>query len=117
MITADNLRSRVTGATWPIKLTLVDVEGALIDITGYTFTLTVDPNESPASSATNLFTASGSIVDAAAGVFQFALTTQQANALVPLAGGAAYWAWVTVTDASGKTDRAKMRLPVTGGPG
>lgn len=119
MITFDggNLRTRVTGATWPIRCTLVDVEGAPIDVTGYTFSLTVDPNENPASSATNLFTRAGTILDAATGLIQFAISSGEAALLVPLANNAAYWAWITVTDAGGKVDRAKMRLPVTGGPG
>ena len=112
-----NLRTRVTGATWPIRCTLTDVEGEVVDITGYTFSLTVDANENPASSATNLFTRAGTIVDAVAGQFLFALSSGEANLLVALAGNAAYWAWITATDAGGKTDRAKMRLPVAGGPG
>ena len=118
IITADNLRPRVTGDTWPIKFTFLDESGAAVDITGYAFTLTVDPNENPASSATNIFTAvAGTIVSATAGSFQFALTAPQAALLVRLANDAAYWAWVKVTDASGKSGTAKMRLPVTGGPG
>jgi hypothetical protein len=120
MITFDggNLRTRVTGATWPIRLVLTDDEtGEAVDITGYTFSLTVDPNENPASSATNLFTRAGTIVDAEGGVFQFALSSGEAALLVPLTGNAAYWAWITVTDASGKSATAKVRLPVAGGPG
>ncbi|HRK46453.1 MAG TPA: hypothetical protein PK324_12560 [Nocardioides sp.] len=112
-----NLRTRITGDTAPIRLTYTDATGAAIDITGYESTLTVDPNENPADASTNLFAVSGAIADASAGLFEYTLTEEQADLLVPLAGNAAYWAWITVIDADGATETVKMRLPVAGGPG
>jgi hypothetical protein len=112
-----NLRTRVTGDTQPIRLTQTDASGNVVDITDYSFRLVVDPNENPESSATNLFEVSGSIVSATGGVFEFALTDEQAALLVRRDGDAAYYAWITVTDASGRSSTARMRLPVAGGPG
>lgn len=47
------------------------VTGAVEDITGYTFTLTVDPSPSPSTAATNLFSVVGVVTDAANGRVEF----------------------------------------------
>lgn len=53
--------------------------GLPINITGYTFTLTVDPAKDPVDATNNLFTLTGTIIDAVAGRVEFAPTTVQAD--------------------------------------
>lgn len=53
--------------------------GAAINITGYTFTLTVDPESAPEDASNNLFSLTGTILDAAAGRVEFAPTALQAD--------------------------------------
>lgn len=50
-----------------------------INLTGYTFLLTIDPNKAPASAATNLYQLTGTIIDAAGGRVEFAPTPSQAD--------------------------------------
>lgn len=52
-----------------------------IDITGYTFVMTLDPEKAPVSSANNLYSLVGTIVDAAAGRVSFAPSALQADQL------------------------------------
>lgn len=52
-----------------------------IDITGYTFLLTLDPEKSPQSNVNNLYQLTGTILDAAAGRVEFAPSISQANLL------------------------------------
>jgi hypothetical protein len=117
MIRIGNLKPRVTGDTAPFKFQLTDASGTPTLIAGFGFTLTVDPNEEPASTATNLFTITGVIDDEDTGLFNFPPTQPEANLLVPLANDRAYWVWLKVTDATGKTETAKGRLPVAAGSG
>jgi hypothetical protein len=53
--------------------------GLPVNITGYSFLLTVDPSPGPGGSATNLFQIVGNIVDAAAGRVEFAPSALQAD--------------------------------------
>ena len=56
--------------------------GALIDITGYTFLLTADPEEDPIDGANNLWQLTGAIIGAGInGKVQFALTSSQTDQL------------------------------------
>jgi hypothetical protein len=66
------------GDTVPWTFTIKS-NGVVVDITGYTFLLTVDPSEEPTTSANNLFQLSGTIVNGPAGLVRFAMTTGQAN--------------------------------------
>jgi hypothetical protein len=43
--------------------TVRDTDNAVVDITGYTFRMTVDPSPSPANADNNLFTVDGVVVD------------------------------------------------------
>lgn len=115
-LTVANLSMRATGDTWPIDLRLTDAEGTAIDISGYTLEMSVNEAENPDDpEGTNLFTITGSIVNASDGRFRFAVSEGNAALLVPLAGGAAYWYDVQVTDGDGAiTTIMKGRLPVTG---
>ncbi len=66
--------TRKRGDTFPIRLTLTD-DGTAVDITGYTFKLTVDsspdPPETTDPSATEIFQVAGVITAAASGQFEF----------------------------------------------
>ena len=53
--------------------------GLPVNITGYTFMLTVDPNKSPEDTSTKLFQIIGNIVDAPAGRVEFAPSALQAD--------------------------------------
>lgn len=53
--------------------------GLPINITGYTFTLTVDPAKDPLNADNNLFSLNGTIVDAVAGRVEFAPSAIQAD--------------------------------------
>jgi hypothetical protein len=53
--------------------------GQPLNITGYTFTLTLDAEKAPAGTATNVYQLTGVIVDAAAGRVEFAPSEAQAN--------------------------------------
>lgn len=53
--------------------------GLPINITGYTFTLTVDPAKDPVDATNNLFQLTGNIVDAVAGRVEFAPSASQAD--------------------------------------
>ena len=51
----------------------------VINITGHTFLLTVDPSEDPTGSGANIFQLTGTFTDAAAGEVKFAPSVAQAN--------------------------------------
>ena len=70
---------RVRGDTYPFIFTVNDSAGSPIDITGYSFLLTVDPEESPTDATNNLFQLTGSIVSGPAGTVEFSLTALQAD--------------------------------------
>lgn len=74
-----------------------EATGLAIDITGYSFVLTVDPSKTPANADNNLFSITGTITDAAGGLVEFAPTVQQANQTP-----GAYWYDVQMTDAAGR---------------
>ena len=71
--------TRKRGDTYAETITITDTRRVPIDITGYTFRLTVDQQEAPVDTSTNLFSVAGTILDAAAGTVEFALTAQQAD--------------------------------------
>lgn len=72
--------TRRRGDTYADEFTVKSATtGLSINITGYTFTLTVDPSKTPADATTNLYALSGTIIDAAAGRVEFAPSAVQAN--------------------------------------
>lgn len=73
---------RKRGDTYADEFTVKSAQTKLpIDITGYTFTLTVDPEKAPATADNNLYQLTGTIVDAPSGRVEFAPTAMQANQL------------------------------------
>jgi len=71
--------TRRRGDTYADLITVTDSTGAPINITGYTFQLTVDPEKAPATAANNLFSITGTILDAIAGTVEFAPSALQAD--------------------------------------
>jgi hypothetical protein len=71
--------------------------GAVVDITGYSFLMTVDPSASPADDTNNLFQLTGTITVAASGKVEFAPTAEQTD-LTP----ATYYHDIQMTDVSGR---------------
>lgn len=67
------------GDTVPFTFSIKDSTGAAVNITGFSFLLTVDPTEDPTTSAGNLFQLTGTITNGPGGVVQFGMTTGQAN--------------------------------------
>ncbi len=55
------------------------VNGAVIDITGFTYVLSVDPDSAPESSSTQLFQLTGSVVDGPNGIVEFAMNASQSD--------------------------------------
>lgn len=88
---------RVRGDTKPIPFILTtDDTGLPVDITGYTFLLSVDTQQNPPDAVTQVFQVAGSIIDAPNGKIQFQLTIGQADQTP-----GTYWYDVQVTEASG----------------
>lgn len=72
--------TRKRGDTYADEITVKSkATGLPINITGYTFTMTLDPAKDPATSANNLYTLTGTIIDAPAGRVEFAPTAMQAD--------------------------------------
>lgn len=70
---------RVRGDTGPFQFVVKDSSGTPIDITGFSFLLTVDPNDIPIDASGNLFDLTGTIIDGPNGVFQFTLDATDAD--------------------------------------
>lgn len=69
------------GDTQPWTFTIKDdqVPPVVVNITGFSYRLTVDPSDEPVDSANNLFTLTGTITDGPNGVVQFAMTSIQSD--------------------------------------
>jgi hypothetical protein len=75
--------SRTKGDTYAEEFTVKDSAGAAIDVTGFSFLLSVDPNPDPSDDTTRLFQITGVLVDAANGRISFAPSALQADQLEP----------------------------------
>lgn len=70
---------RTRGDTYSLTITLKDSDGDPIDITGGSFTLTVDTLENPEDATTLDFSSSGTITNAAGGEVRFDFTAGNAD--------------------------------------
>jgi hypothetical protein len=94
-VTQDICRTR--GDTFPEQFVLSDGSGVAIDITGFTFLLTVDPAPDPTDALANLFQITGSIViPATNGTVEFAPSVMDSDQ-VPNT----YFYDIQMTDAGG----------------
>lgn len=89
--------TRKRGDTYAEEVLVVDSAGAAVDITGYSFTLTVDPSKAPVDSSNNVLSLAGVITDAAGGAVEFAPSDVQAD-ITP----ARYWYDIQMVDAAGR---------------
>lgn len=72
--------TRYRGDTYADVFTLKNAQTKQpLNLTGHTFVMTLDPNKAPTSTATNLYSITGTILDAAAGTVEFAPSSTQAN--------------------------------------
>lgn len=67
------------GDTVPWTFTVKDNAGVPVDITGFSFLLTVDPSPEPTTSTNNLFQLTGTITNPTGGVVRFSMTALQAD--------------------------------------
>jgi hypothetical protein len=67
------------GDTLPWTFTIKDSAGAAVNITGFSFLLTVDPSPEPTTSANNLFQLTGTITFPLSGIVQFEMSSVQAD--------------------------------------
>lgn len=89
--------TRKRGDTYADQFTIKsETTGAAIDITGYSFLLTVDPAKTPADATNNLFQLTGTITDGANGVVEFAPNATQADNV------GSYYYDVQLTDGAGR---------------
>jgi len=70
---------RARGDTFPWTFTILDSAGAAVDITGFSFLLTVDPQEDPPDATGNLFQLVGTIPLGTDGVVRFSMTALEAD--------------------------------------
>jgi hypothetical protein len=70
---------RYRGDTFANVFAIKDANGDPIDITDYTFKLTVNANRTPEGTATQLFQLTGVLVSPSQGTVKFAPTSEQAN--------------------------------------
>ena len=70
---------RRRGDTFVDKFIVKDAAGVVVNITGFSFLLTVDPSPTPTTSGNNLFQLTGVITDAVNGAVEFGPSAGQAN--------------------------------------
>jgi len=75
--TIDYCRSR--GDTYSIEIAIKDSSSVAVDVTGFSFLLTVDPSASPTDALANIYQLTGTIDDAPNGLVSFPVSA--ANAL------------------------------------
>lgn len=72
--------TRKRGDTYADEITITsEVTGTTVDITGYTFKMTLDPSKAPLDNTTKLYEVDGNILDGPTGRVEFAPTSQQAD--------------------------------------
>lgn len=70
---------RTRGDTVPDKITVIDFNDAVVDITGFSFLQTVSTERNPSDSANVVYSLPGTITDAPAGEVEFPLSEIQAD--------------------------------------
>ncbi len=67
------------GDTQPWTFTVKDAAGVVVNITGFTYILTVDPSEVPTDALNNLFALTGTVTDGPNGVVEFELSLAESD--------------------------------------
>lgn len=73
-----------------------ETTGQPVDITGFTFLMTVDPEKAPVNSDNNIFQVAGNITDGPNGLVEFAPTAVQTDVL------GSYFYDIQMTDTGGR---------------
>lgn len=90
--------SRSRGDTYADEFQIFsETTGAVVDITGYTFTMTLDTLKAPPNTDTNLYSLTGTITDAVNGLVEFVPSLIQANQ-----APGSYWYDVQMVDDVGR---------------
>ncbi len=71
--------TRKRGDTYADEITVTSDTGAVINITSYTFLMTLDPSKAPIDASSKLYQVAGVILDAPNGRVEFAPTALQAD--------------------------------------
>jgi len=71
--------TRFRGDTAADRISVQDTAGVAIDVTGFSFILSVNSLERPPTNSTELYTLAGTILDAAGGVVEFVPTVGNAD--------------------------------------
>ena len=87
---------RYRGDTAPDRVTVRDTDGEIVNITDYTFLLTVNSNKAPSGTSGQVMQVAGVITNAAGGTVVFSPTAQQADILP-----GKYYYDVQMTDSDG----------------
>lgn len=70
------------GDTNPWTFTITESDGTtVVNITGFSYVLTVDPSENPIDASNNLFVLTGAILDGPNGVVEFEMDSGEADQL------------------------------------
>ena len=72
---------RVRGDTYADQFTIRSDTGVAVNITGFSFTLTVAPSDAPTDALGNLFQLTGTVTNGLGGVVEFAPSAIQADQL------------------------------------
>ena len=67
------------GDTTPWTFTIQDSDGVAVDITGFSYLLTVDPSDVPIDALNNLFQLTGTLITPLSGIVQFEMSAVQAD--------------------------------------
>ncbi len=76
-------RVRTRADTWPVLIAIVDANSAAIDVTGFSYTLTVDPEPDPVDATNNLFSQAGTLSTPLSGFVDFPMADPGPGATVP----------------------------------
>ena len=71
--------TRKRGDSFADEIAILASDGSVVDVTGYSFLLTVDPSPEPTTNANNVFQVTGTVLDAANGLIEFAPTAVQTD--------------------------------------
>lgn len=100
--------TRYRGDTVADTIAVQDESGDAINVTGYTFLMTIDPAKAPADDTDNILQLTGAVVDGPGGLVAFAPTELESEALVP----GKYWYDIQMDDGSSITTLALDRYVV-----
>jgi hypothetical protein len=71
--------TRYRGDTWPDTITVIDKLGNPIDISTFTFVMTLDNKSEPVDETTRLYQLDGEVVNGPNGIVEFSPTEEQAD--------------------------------------